>query len=329
MRGFRFGCPILEEQLDGIPAASELMDPEYHLGGRLLRWELSGRKTALPREIRSINETVNTSGGYLTPNDLLGAWFISRLVPEAQIPSLGPTIIPITSDRANIATHSSGPTWITHTEMAEETEASIVFGSQEWNVETRMAWFGISREWLQDAVGGLPLLEQVLISEAAVDLDAVCLVGGSTTGSPGVKPPGLTTLCTSNAVSVAGAITYAKLFSALEAVREDNVQPNGLVWHPTIQGDVAQLTVNGESNHFLPSMPEPLASIPQRTTTAATTALAFLGDFRKLYIGLRQGLEFQVEQKAASNSIRLGCTYRVALNVSHEPAISVLSGITT
>jgi HK97 family phage major capsid protein len=76
-------------------------------------------------------------------------------------------------------------------------------------------------------------------------------------------------------------------------------------------------------------MPEPLASIPQRTTTAATTALAFLGDFRKLYIGLRQGLEFQVEQKAASNSIRLGCTYRVALNVSHEPAISVLSGITT
>jgi HK97 family phage major capsid protein len=311
-----------------VAAASELLDPEYHLGGKLIRWELSGRKSALPKEIRSINETVNTAGAYLTPNDLLGNWFISRLVPEAVIPSLSPTIIPLTSDKGNVATHSSGPTWITHSEMTEETEGSIVFGSKEWHAKTRHCWFGISREWLQDAVGGLPLLEQTLLSESAIDLDSVILLGGSATGVGGTNPEGIDNLCTTNAVAVGGAITYAKLFEALETVRADNVRPNGFVLHPTIETDIAQLLINSETNHYVP-MPEPLASIPRRTTTAATTALAFLGDFSKIYLGLRQGLEFQVEQKAASNSIRLGVSYRVAINVSHEQCISVLSGITT
>ncbi|MBA4783194.1 MAG: phage major capsid protein [Rhizobiales bacterium] len=190
----------------------------------------------------------------------------------------------------------------------------------------------VSRELLQDSINIETILPNVLAAAMAAELDRVALIGTGT--AP--QPRGIVNFSAVQSIAHGAELTaYTPLIKARTLIKTVNHPGvSAYIMHPRDEGALASLTATDGQPLALPPA---IASVPMLTTSALPVDLGtgtdesmiIAGDFAKLMIGLRHGIQIELlkERYADSGQYAFIAHMRADVQAEHENAFVKISGI--
>ena len=132
-------------------------------------------------------------------------------------------------------------------------------------------------------------------------------------------------------------LTYDKMIDAVYEMHLDNAaDPTAMIMHPRTAAYMAKMTTG--TGEWLP-MPPMLANVPVLRTTAApidevqgeadnASSIVF-GDFRHLFIGVRDEMQITIMRERYADYGQIGflCWMRADVQLAHKASFSRLKGI--
>lgn len=288
-------------------------------------------------ERRALSEGVGSEGGYTVPAPL-AAEFIDRMRAKSVAIRAGARTIPMTSSSLAIARLDNDPTVTWRLENSLIDDSSPAFSRVLFEAKAVAGIVKVSRELLSDSVNVSEMVTNAFAQAMALELDRVAIWGDGLDDGP----VGITGTTGINEVSMgnngAALTSYDKLIDAVYEMQLDNAEdPTAMIMHPRTAASLAKLK-DGQNNPL--AVPEMIARIPQLTTTAASiaetqgTATAassiVLGDFRHLFLGVRDEMRIEVlrERYADYGQIAFLCWMRADVQLAHKASFCRLKGIT-
>ena len=323
--GFRGNASVGEYLTEALGAQAEVFSRPGALGRYLQCVAAPSRDHGLAfltndeRKTYFESTAPNVSGGYLVPESYLAGFFIDRLRAKMVTMAAGGTVIPLESDSNRIGRLATAPTFAVHGENVSESTTACVFDAISLTPRTLMAVLRLSDEWLQDAVNGAQLIEDILIQEMAVELDRLALVGGLLS-----TPTGVVTLAGNSVSQAPGSMDYDDLLDAIAAIQADNGEPTSYVLSSATNIVLAKLKKNAEANNYA-DPPRDVAALRKFVTEAITASYVVVGDFSRFIWGVRQGIALKREGEVARNSQLISCSMRVDFNVTQPKAFCKIS----
>ena len=261
---------------------------------------------------RAQTEGTESAGGILVPDEVLPD--VIRIVEEKSIARQICRVVPMTRDKMDVPTRSSGPATAWHTEAVaiSEDASQVTFGTPQLDSETLVCLDSVSKELSADAIMALePMLAELFAEAMAKEENAQCF--SATTPFTGIVQDA------SNDVTIAAthysAVTFPELVEAKFAVDANVIGMGTWVMHPLVFQHIVALTdsqnspvyagtwSSGFGDFQIPNVPQAvpgrlLGSPVYLTTTMPTTnatglVFAVYGDFSKRVFGDRQ--KFTVE----------------------------------
>lgn len=302
--------------------------------GDVTRAMITGARTDAER--RALAEGTNSAGGYTVPTPL-ATWFIDRLRAQSVAVRAGAMTVPMDSQTLAIARLETDPTIGWRAENATVASGDPTFGRVLLTAKSLAGIVKISRELLMDTANAGAMIEQALAKAMALEIDRAALWGDGTSNAP----TGVANTAGINTVSMgtngAALTTYGKLFDAIYEMQLDNAaDPSAMVMHPRTNLTLAKFEDSVGNPRGIPEM---IARIPRLVTSAApinqtkgtaTNASSIVfGDFRQLFIGLRENITIQMLDQlyAADGQVALLVHARVDVQLAQPSAFSTLTGI--
>jgi HK97 family phage major capsid protein len=300
--------------------------------GAYIRSMVCGPRNDLER--RALAEGTDSSGGYSVPDVLFGE-VVDRLRPNAVTIAAGAKVVPLTSDQNRFVKILTDPAATWRSENASVNVADGTFGAVSFAPKTLGVLVKASRELLEDS---LNIEEAVNLSFArsfGSELDRVALVGDSANG----EPVGLANMSV-NAVSMgtngAAIANYGKILDAHYECELDNATPTALVAHPRTMRAINGLV---DSTGQPLNRPAAIENLPFFSTsglpidetegTSSNASSIFIGDFSRLWIGVRTALRVEVLRETFAGNLQYAflAYMRCDVQASHENAFCKLTGI--
>jgi len=323
--GFRGNASVGEYLCEGLDGRGEVFSRPGALGRYLQFVACPSRDHAMAfltndeRRLYFESTAPNTSGGYLVPESYLSGYFIDRLRARMVTTQAGAITIPLESDSNRIGRLATAPSFAIHGENVSESTTACVFDAITLTPRTLMAVLRLSDEWLQDAVNGAQLIEDILIQEMAVELDRLALVGGLLS-----TPTGVVSLAGNSVTQAPGTMDYDDLLDAIAAIQADNGQPTSWVLSSATNTVLAKLKKNAEANNYSDPPPD-VAALKKFVTEAITASYVIVADFSHFIWGVRQDVQIKREGDVARNSQLISCSMRVDFNVTQPNAFCKIS----
>ncbi|XOV81656.1 MAG: phage major capsid protein [bacterium] len=303
--------------------------------GSTIRSMFTGPRNDVER--RALSEGVDAAGGFTVPTPLAGQ-FIDLMRAKSHVMNSGAVTLEIPSETLRVARLSSDPSFSWRAENATVGESEPTFGSLTFTPRSTACLFKASRELLQDAANIDQMLEQALSQAAAQEIDRIALFGSGVSN----EPTGLINTVGINSVSMGtdgAAITnYVKILEALQALEDSEApEPTAMIMAPRTKFALAGLTATDNQPLIAPAV---VSGIPQRSTskvpvddtqgTATDASRVIMGDFTKLYVGMRQSLRVEILQERYADSLQVGFLAHMRLDIQliHPSAFCELVGIT-
>lgn len=300
--------------------------PVARLGvGAYLRAMVSGPRNE--HEVRALSEGSDSAGGYTVP-DILSARLIDKLRARATVFRAGAQTVPLTSDRTTFARISGDPTPAWRAESAAIAESDPTFDSVVFQPKSLAFYFKVSRELLEDSVNVNSAIETVITNTMALELDRAALIGSGASN----QPTGIKNISGVNSVSMGtngAAITdYDEFLDALLLMREDNSSdPTAAIMAPRTEITLAKLKDSTGQPLMRPKAIDGLpfygtTQIPTNDTqgTAVNASSVYLGDFTRLWIGVRTSLVVQVLRERFAETGQYGFVAHMRADVQAEHA---------
>lgn len=276
----------------------------------------------------ALTTTSNVDGGVLVPEEMSG-----MLVDLARANSVlfqaGAQLMEMQSDRMTVATVTGDPTWSTTGEGAEIAESSITFGNKAMTLVKRAALIKVSRELMEDASNIDAIISETLTRAYAAELDNFLI-----NGVDGPFYSGLLDDATISGTGSIGGITWEDVSAEVTTMKANNEMPGAYIIHPTIAGDLDELTTGDGSTSAKGWLgaPPTLEGVSRFGTTNMPTSDILIGDFSKLAIGMKPNnfrLEVSTDAEFTKDMVLIKLVYRVDHAVLRSTAFRKLSGITT
>jgi HK97 family phage major capsid protein len=184
-----------------------------------------------------------------------------------------------------------------------------------------MALLRLSDEWVADSINGVQIIEDTLIREMSVKLDSFGLVG---TGSN--QPAGLINFGSGlNTVTQApGSMDYDDVLDAVDAIRQDSVEPNGWVLSSSVNTVLSKLKKNSEANNYA-DPPTDVAALKKFVTEAVTSSYVLVGDWTQYIWAVRQDILLKKQPQVDRNAQLVSVTARVDYAAQHNEAFCKIS----
>lgn len=302
--------------------------------GDLVRTMIFGARNE--DEKRALSEGTDSAGGYTVPTRLASE-FIDKLRAKMVCFEAGARVVPLDSDNLAIARVTGDPTVAWTAENAEITASDPTFDAVTLAPKKLATLVKVSRELLEDSVNIGEALEAAFVGALSVEMDRAMLFGSGSSN----QPTGLFSISGINSVSMgtngAAVTNYDNLIDLLYEVAVDNgASPSAFIMHPRTQAAFAKLkdTANNPLNE--PDMTKALrrlvtTAVPitqtQGSSSVASTVLT--GDFSKMLIGVRRGLEItRLDQRYAEfDQVAFRATLRVDVAVENPVHFAKLIGV--
>lgn len=302
--------------------------------GDAVRAMVTGART--DSEKRALAEGTDSAGGYTVPIRL-ATEFIDRLRAQSAAIRAGARTVPMDSQTLSIARLDTDPTVTWRAENALIGDSDPTFSALTLEAKALAGIVKVSRELLADSVNVGEMLTNAFAQAMALEMDRVALWGDGTDDSP-VGVAGTSGI---NEVSMgtngAALSNYDKLIDAVYEMKLDNAaDPTAMIMHPRTEVALAKFK-SGDGNPII--VPEMIARIPRLATTAAsiaetqgtaTNASSILfGDFRHLFIGMREEVRITIlrERYADYGQVGFLCWMRADVALAHKASFSRLKGI--
>jgi HK97 family phage major capsid protein len=253
------------------------------------------------RELRDMNVTTDSAGGFLVGTQFMPGSFIELLRSKLVAAAAGVQIMSGLVGNVAIPKETADPTgyWI-ETEGNPPTESQGTVGQVTLSPKNVAAWVDITRNLMKQsapAADGIVLSSLVKVLARMIDLSVF-----HGTGANG-QPTGIAT-------AASGAFTGATFswilaISALTDVMNANAEKPGMNWvcNPTSWG-VLKTREKGTAGYpvYLCGDDDRMAGFPVLTSTQITAAYLFFGDFMQAVIGEWGVLDINVDDKSLSTS---------------------------
>lgn len=287
-------------------------------------------------ERRALAEGTGSEGGFTVPTPLAGE-FIDRLRAKSVAIRAGARTVPMTSSSLAIARLDTDPavTWRLENSLIDDSDPA--FSRVLLEAKGVAGIVKVSRELLADSVNVSEMVTNAFAQAMALELDRVAMWGDGLDDGP----VGITGTTGINEVSMgtngAALASYDKLIDAVYQMQLDNSEdPTAMVMHPRTAAELAKLK-DGMENPLV--APEMIARIPRLTSTAASIAETqgtatnassiVFGDFRNLFIGVRDEMTITVlrERYADYGQIGFLVWMRADVQLAHKASFCRLKGI--
>lgn len=287
-------------------------------------------------EKRALSEGTGAEGGFTVPTPLASE-FIDRLRAQSVAIRAGARTVPMDSASLAIARLDTDPTVTWRLENSLIDDSDPAFSRLLLEAKAVAGIVKVSRELLSDSVNISEILTNAFAQAMALELDRVALWNdGADDG-----PVGVAATSGINEVSMgtngAALTDYDKLIDAVYEMQVDNAaDPTGMIYHPRTGAAMAKLR-NGNGDPL--QMPEMIARIPRYPTTSASitqtqgssnnASSVLFGDFRHLFIGVRDQMSITVlrERYADYGQVGFLCWMRADVQLAHKASFSRLKGI--
>lgn len=290
------------------------------------------------REARALSEGTNSAGGYTVPQSI-AVDIIDMARKKSHLLNLGMNIVPMEDGKKSshsMAKLLTGVNAQWRAENIEITDGDPTFGSVSWAFKTLGALVIVSNELLQDSLNIVDALNMEFTKSFSDELDRVGLVGSGS----GAEPKGISQYSNVNvyemAANGAAISNFSPILQAIQLIREDNHEPNGLIMSPRTLATIDDLRDEIEQPMRRPFS---LENLPFLQTTkignadtqgsSSNASKIIMGDFSKLYLGVRLNLQIipLKERFAEFNQTGFLAVMRADIKPYHEEAFGMVKGI--
>jgi HK97 family phage major capsid protein len=229
------------------------------------------------------NVGTGSAGGFTVPESV-AAEVIDLARAKARVIAAGARTVVVTGPQNRFATVENDPTISNHAENDAIDETEIVFGSRLFQPKTAVALIRASVELIEDSVGFNTLVDSVLASAFAVEIDRRALYGSGSGEQLGVMNTGGV-----HVIDGATFATWGPLSRAYQAVRAANYEPGAFITSPGVMGAIDGLVEGGGSGQPLRRPPslESAAFLDTTSIPADPTSAAVTGQWDNLFIAMR------------------------------------------
>jgi len=300
-----------KERMSDLSPYRDALDP-----GKFFRGILTGDWRQADAEMRAASEGTLSGGGYLLPAPL-ASYIIDRARNAAVILAAGAITIPMENSTLAIArvTGDVATAWLA--ENAAQTSADTAFDRVTLSAKTLSAMTKASVELAEDT-DFANIVAMQLAKVIAIEIDRAATEGTGASNQPsgilvqsGVALDTTTFGTNGSAISgttPAGAVAWDWLSKAIYAVRQLNEVPNAVIYHERTAAELDLLRAS--TGVFLPPPPSVqnlengvrttnALSITRTQGTGTTCSNAYVGDFSKLLMGIRNALVLEVSREAS------------------------------
>lgn len=325
-----------EKIAESRPAPMELRGMSV---GRMMNIMVNGaeKANASEKEIRSMQEGVDSLGGYTVPTQLLGT-FIDKMRAKSVCQQAGAVTVLLSSNKVNIARLATDPTVAWRLELGNVVESDATFDQVQFVAKSLACTIRLSKEVLADSININEALEHALANALALEVDRACLFGTGT--DP--QPRGIANVAGIPTVSVGAAngaaiTNYAPILAAMQKLSEANSDPaTGIVMAPRTLFTLAGLA---DSTGQPLKAPAVVAKIPMLDTnsvpinltkgTSTNATKVIVGDFSQMMLGVRQSLEIKVLDEKYADTMEIGfrADLRFDVQFAHTASFCIIDGI--
>jgi HK97 family phage major capsid protein len=296
--------------------------------GEIAKAMIFGAKSAdlTETERRALSEGTDSAGGYTVPT-VLASEFIDKLRAATVVFQAGARTVPMTSDNLAIARVTGDPTVAWTAENAEITASDPTFDAVTLAPKKLTCLVKVSRELLEDSVNISAALEAAIVGSMSVELDRALLFGSGSSN----EPTGLFNISGINSSSMgtngATPADYDELIDAIYQVQLDNgADPKVFIMHPRTNMTYATLKDANGNPMVEPKMTAEVrrlltTAVPITQTQGTATGVCstvLTGDFSKMLVGMRVGLELRLLNERYAEFDQVGFIARLRADVAVE-----------
>lgn len=301
--------------------------------GKMVKGMITGRWEGATNEQRIVAMNTNGDGNVLIPTTL-SAQMIDMVRARSVLNQAGMITVPMDSSTMTVAkqTRDIPTNWKKESELIEIGDPS--FTPVKFTAKTLVGLCKVSIEMLEDARNIGSLIGNSLIQSLALNLDSAGIIG---TGVDPV-PLGLYNTDAIKKVEIGEELkNYKNISQAVTAIMNENGQPNSILMNPRTYGELDNLTdtsgqplnapqsYNNLENHLVTTQ------IPTNLGTGKNGSFAIVGDFSKLWLGLRTNIVLEVSRTSSSVFDTLEYAVRAYLRADfqtvHDPHFIILDDI--
>jgi len=274
-------------------------------------------------ERRAVQSGIAASGGYVVPE----AW--GRIIPLAANNSValqaGAEVLEMPEGTLKLGRQLADPASNWYGELP--TELSLTdptFGLFELRARTLAVRVLCSVQWIEDAINGPQLIEEAVGRSLGLAFDSAIINGVAAEGYAGLRQ--WLTGDSINEISMGtngAAITdYSKFVTAVQNILEGNyagqIEELTAVYAPRTWGTIEgfkEATTNAplagpDSFKRLRKLVSTQLPINEVQGSASNASTAYVGDFRRLLVGMRKGITIEVTRQGGDAWKRLGVEVR-------------------
>ncbi|MGO2099613.1 head maturation protease, ClpP-related [Vagococcus salmoninarum] len=267
--------------------------------GKLVKGMATGKWKGAEREQKVVAANRDGSGGVLIPSPLSNE-LINMVREQSVLMTAGARTVPMDSSTLVFAKQVGDvkPHWKKEGELIVESDADFV--PVKFEAKTLVGMSDITIELLEDALNIDEIVSQSIVSALALELDRVGMLGGGTD----VEPLGIYNRAGIQKQQVGKELDSYKDFSkATTAILSANGTPNGVIYSPRTYGELDSLVdVSGQPLNA----PKSYENLTHKLTTTQVPndlgkdkdgSFAIVGDFTKLWYGVRTGITLEVSRE--------------------------------
>lgn len=280
--------------------------------GRTIQAMITGNWKNAENEQRALSTAIG-SGSVLVPT-LLMPGIIDVVRNKAVCYKAGAKHVTMPSQTISIARILTDPTFQVKGENLPFDEGVMTFDKIDMTAFTIGTTIYLSRELASDAPNCVSAIENAIVAGLALKIDALALYGQGTT-----EPLGLMNIVGTEAIDLNNGNTlwYDHLIDCWTLITMNNGEPTAYIMSPR---DYASMLKERTGNGYIipPEMIKDkmltTASIPTNLGVSGTESIAFAGDFSKMLIGMREGMQLEVSTQAGDtfkkHQVAIKCTWR-------------------
>jgi HK97 family phage major capsid protein len=299
-------------------------------------------------EKRALDESSSTAG-YTVPSWLY-AEFVGRLMANSVLFEAGAKTIELKSDDNSMAKMLNGIALDYYGENDQINDSDPTFGKITWAPKKVMGLTKVSSELLSDSLNIQTILADEFTRSLALEITRCGLEGLAASDEPvGIYSyPGLSQTFSMGAAgssfavgaaaggSGAGSSPYWPLISCVASIKSNNITPNAIILSSRDAAELSDLSDENKQPLQIPSMLQKLnwldtgaISTARTVTTSTNCSTAYVGDFTKLFVGIRSNVVLRKlnERFADTDSVGFLAGMRYDVQATHEQAFAKVAGI--
>ncbi|MFW7432461.1 head maturation protease, ClpP-related [Vagococcus carniphilus] len=301
--------------------------------GKLVRGMATGKWDGADKEQQVVAANRDGSGGVLIPAPLSNE-LINMVRAQSVLMTAGARTVPMDSSTLVFAKQTGDikPHWKAEGEKINESDAD--FEPVKFEAKTLVGMSDITIELLEDALNIDEVVTQSIVNSLALELDRAGLLGKGDK----IEPKGIYNIAGINKQPVGKELENYKEFSkAVTSILSENGTPNGVIYSPRTYGELDALTDSSGQPLNAPKSYENLThkltttQVPNNLGTDKNGSFAIIGDFTKLWYGVRTGVTIEVTRVAGdafSNlKFKIRAYLRADVQTVHEPHFVILDDI--